>query len=346
MVVDDQPNNRRLLSDFLQLIGYQVTEVGNGYDALDSVIQVQPDLILLDVMMPGIDGFAVCSQLKQNELTRLIPVVLLTAASDPTNRVRGIEAGADDFLGRPFDETELMARVRSLVHQKRLNEDLDNAAQVLFAIARSVESRDPTTGDHCERLVTMGDAFGRYLQLPRHQIKTLRYGGYLHDIGKIGVPDAVLGKRGKHSPEEWTIMQSHVLIGEQICQPLRTMKDVLPIIRHHHERWDGGGYPDGLEGEAIPYLARIFQIIDIYDALRSERPYKPAFKHAEAVEILQAEVNRGWRDPQLVAQFIDFLSSPSRSSVIADLYEDLSMFNVSYLIQFNQAHQSDPSSLN
>ncbi len=309
LIVDDQPHSRLLLGDLLESIGYRVSEAENGQQALQMLPSLQPDLVLLDVMMPGLDGFEVCRRIKADEETRLIPVVLITAASDRKNRLRGIEAGADDFLSKPFDEAELLARVRSLVYQKHLNEDLDHAAQVLFAIARSVESRDPTTGDHCERLAQLAKGFGEFLQLPRPLIKALTWGAYLHDIGKVGIPDAILSKTGKHTPEEWEVMKSHVLIGEEICRPLRTMKDVLPLIRHHHERWDGSGYPDGLKGEEIPLVARIFQIVDIYDALTSERPYKRAFTVQEAMDILQEETAKGWRDPYLVERFFEFLRS-------------------------------------
>jgi putative two-component system response regulator len=187
-------------------------------------------------------------------------------------------------------------------------------------MARAVESRDPNTGDHCERLVAMGKAFGEYIQLPRTDIRNLMWGGYLHDIGKVGIPDAVLLKKGSFTPEEREIMNNHVLIGEKICKPLRSMRGVLPIIRYHHERWDGTGYPDGLVEEEIPYLAQVFQVIDIYDALTSERPYKRAFTVAEALEIMVQETQRGWRNPKLSQQFTEFIKTvylvdPARSGL-------------------------------
>lgn len=307
LVVDDHAASRMTAVAFLSLEGYQVLQADNGTSALEIVRSRDPDLILLDIMMPEMDGFEVCQRLKANEHTRLIPIVFLTALSDRDSRLRGIEAGGDDFLSKPFDQVELLARVKSLVQQKRLNEDLDHAEQVLFSIARTVESRDPNTGDHCERLVKQGQAFGEFLELPRSEIRDLMWGGYLHDIGKVGIPDAILLKQGRFTPDEWLIMQQHVLIGEQICKPLRTMRGVVPIIRHHHERWDGSGYPDRLVGSRIPYLAQIFQLIDIYDALTSERPYKQAFSPEEALAIIDQETARGWRNPSLVDQFKQFI---------------------------------------
>ncbi|MBD1839078.1 two-component system response regulator [Coleofasciculus sp. FACHB-64] len=309
LVVDDHPSSRMTAVALLSVEGYEVLEAESGPDALKRVVECNPDLILLDVMMPGMDGFEVCRKLKQDEQTRLIPVVFITALNDRRSRILGIEAGGDDFLTKPFDRLELSARVRSLVQQKRLNEDLDHAEQVLFSIARSVESRDPATGDHCERLVEMGKAFGEFLNLSRNEVRDLMWGGYLHDIGKVGIPDAVLLKTGKLNDEEWVIMKQHVLIGEKICQPLRTMRGVIPIIRNHHERWDGTGYPDGLANEEIPFLAQVFQIIDIYDALTSERPYKRAFTSAQALEIFAEETAKGWRNPQLVEKFTEFIQS-------------------------------------
>ena len=309
LVVDDHPSSRMTAVALLSVEGYEVLEAASGAAALKLVVETNPDLILLDVMMPGMDGFEVCQHLKEDEQTRLIPVVFLTALNDRRSRIKGIEVGGDDFLSKPFDRLELAARVKSLVRQKRLNEDLDHAEQVLFSIARAIESRDPNTGDHCERLVAMGKAFGEYIQLSRAEIRNLMWGGYLHDIGKVGIPDGVLLKKGSFTPEEREIMNRHVIIGENICKPLRTMRGVVPIIRYHHERWDGSGYPEGLVGDEIPYLAQVFQIIDIYDALTSERPYKRAFTPEEALEIIAEETSRGWRNPKLVEQFTNFIKA-------------------------------------
>ncbi|MBE9010739.1 two-component system response regulator [Pseudanabaenaceae cyanobacterium LEGE 13415] len=309
LVVDDHPSSRMTAVALLSVEGYDVVEAESGAAALSQLHETNPDLILLDVMMPGMDGYEVCRRLKQDEHTRLTPIVFITALDDRRSRLRGIEAGGDDFLTKPFDQLELSARVKSLIRQKRLNEDLDHAEKVLFSIARTVESRDPNTGDHCERLVMRGKAFGEFLGLTRSQIRDLMWGGYLHDIGKVGIPDDVLLKRGRLTPEEFQIMKEHVLIGEKICQPLRTMRGVVPIIRHHHERWDGSGYPDGLEGDRIPFLAQVFQVIDIYDALTSERPYKKAFPAEEALRIIAEETKQGWRNPALIEEFSQFIQA-------------------------------------
>jgi putative two-component system response regulator len=309
LVVDDHAASRMAAVAVLAMEGYEVIEADSGFTGVELVAQKAPDLILLDVMMPEMDGFQVCQLLKQNEHTRLIPIIFISGLNDRRSRIRGIEVGADDFLSKPFDRLELTARVKSLVTQKRLNQELDHAEQVLFSIARAIESRDPKTGDHCERLVKFGKAFGEYLNLTRNQIRDLMWGGYLHDIGKVAIPDAVLLKTGKFTAQEWDIMKQHVLIGEKICQPLRNIRGVIPIIRHHHERWDGSGYPDGLVGEDIPYLAQVFQMIDIFDALISERPYKRAFTLEEAKALMAEETALGWRNPRLMQQFTEFISS-------------------------------------
>ncbi|WP_008317656.1 HD domain-containing phosphohydrolase [Leptolyngbya sp. PCC 6406] len=315
LVVDDNPPSRMTAVALLSVEGYVVLEAGDGYQALERVASQTPDIVLLDVSMPGMDGFEVCRQLKRNENTRLIPVIFVTALDDRRARLKGIEAGGDDFLTKPFDQLQLSARVRSLIHQKRLNEDLDHASEALFSIARTVESRDPHTGDHCERLSQLARTFGEYLDLPASQIRDLMWASYLHDIGKVGIPDAVLLKTGPLTVTEQAIMQQHVFLGENICRPLRTMHGVLPIIRHHHERWDGSGYPDSLVGNSIPLLVQVFQIIDIYDALTNERPYKPAFSIAKALEIMWGEVRQGWRNPELMAQFEAFVKTTDLTSL-------------------------------
>ena len=322
LVVDDHTFSRMVACELLALEGYKVLEAENGAAAIDLVLAENPDLILLDVMMPGMDGYEVCRRLKADDHTRLIPVVFVTALDDRQARLRGIEAGGDDFLIKPFDQLELSARVKSLVHQKRLNEDLDHAEKVLFSIARTVESRDPNTGDHCERLVNQGKAFGEFLGLCRNDIRNLMWGGYLHDIGKVGISDAILLKPGKFTPEEFAVMKTHVTIGESICQPLRTMRGVTPIIRHHHERWDGSGYPDGLKGNDIPYLAQVFQFLDIYDALSSERPYKKRFTPQESIEIMQEEADRNWRNPVLMKSFIEFIYGTEINKPNRDVWFD------------------------
>ncbi len=333
LVVDDHPSSRMTAVALLSVEGYDVMEAESGSAALSQVFATNPDLILLDVMMPGMDGYEVCRRLKADEQTRLTPIVFVTALDDRRARLRGIEAGGDDFLTKPFDQLELSARVKSLIRQKRLNEDLDHAEKVLFSIARTVESRDPNTGDHCERLVLRGKAFGEFLGLSRPEVRDLMWGGYLHDIGKVGIPDAVLLKQGKLTSEEWEVMQQHVLIGEKICQPLRTMRGVVPIIRHHHERWDGSGYPDGLVESEIPHLAQIFQVIDIYDALTSERPYKKAFSPEESLKIIAEETCKGWRNPALIAKFTEFIrTTEMQQARLSEIQQaDLSIWFQKYI---------------
>jgi putative two-component system response regulator len=309
LIVDDTSSSRMMAVHLLLQAGYEVLQADNGQTALELVHQYDPDLVLLDVIMPGMNGYEVCRALKNDENTRLIPIIFMTSLEDKSARIQGIEAGGDDFLTKPFDQVELSARVKSLVRQKRLNQDLDHAEQVLFSIARTVESRDPNTGDHCERLVHRGKAFGEFLGLSRIEIRDLAWGGYLHDIGKVGIPDAILLKPGRFTPEEFEAMKQHTLIGEGICKPLRTMRGVLPIIRHHHERWDGSGYPDGLKRSEIPVLAQVFQIIDIYDALVSERPYKQGMPPQAAIDILQEETDKGWRNPELMSQFCNYVDT-------------------------------------
>ncbi|MCI0408744.1 MAG: response regulator [Acidobacteria bacterium] len=307
LIVDDNAQNVELLSALMQAEGYTVAAAADGLEALAQVEAAPPDLILLDIMMPGLDGYAVCRRLKERPETCLVPIVLLTALGAEEHLLRGIEAGADDFLTKPFSQAELKARVRSLLKLKAYTDELEHAEAMLLMLGRTVEAKDPYTQGHCERLSAYSVALGRALDLPPDNLMALDRGGALHDLGKIGIPDSILLKPTALSESEWSIMREHPAIGERICLPLQSLKPVLPIIRHHHERWDGSGYPDGLAGEGIPLTARILQVVDIFDALTTARPYKPALSHAAAVRALQDEVVLGWRDPKVVQPFIELV---------------------------------------
>lgn len=308
LVIDNHAHSRLAAKDLLALDGYEVIESDGIGDVTDAVRKTRPDLILLDVMMPRLQGFDMCERLKTNEETRSIPVILMTVADDNRLRQRCKQVGGDDLLLKPLKRLELSTRTRSLIDHKRLSEGLDQIEQVLFAIARAIENRYPDNENSCTRLAELARSFGEYLELSAEDIQNLRYAAYLHDIGTVGIPDEVLLKQGELTPEERAIIQRHVVIGEEICQPLPNGPGVLPIIRHHHERWDGSGYPDRLSGNAIPWLARVFQILDIYIALTSKRPHKEPFTPDRALAILRAEAEQGWRDPSLVARLTAFLS--------------------------------------
>ncbi len=309
LVVDDQEANIMLVEAILAPQGYTIIAASNGEQALELVAAQPPDLILLDIMMPGENGFDICARLKGDERTRLIPIVMLTSLNDPQDRIRGIEVGADDFLSKPFHSAELSARVRSLLKLKQFTDELENAEDVLFTLALSVEAKDEYTDGHCERLSLYSVALGRSLGLPQEQLKALHRGGYLHDVGKIAVPESILNKKTGLTDEERRIMREHPIIGERICRPLKSLKSVLPIIRHHHERWDGSGYPDGLNGQEIPLSARIIQAVDIYDALMTARPYKPPLETCQVFSIMRQASAKGSCDPRLIEQFISLLQS-------------------------------------
>ena len=304
LVVDDTALDRELLKDELTGEGYQVSTARNGEEGLASVAEAPPDLILLDVIMPNLTGYEVCRRLKSDAHTILIPVVMITSLQATEERIKGIEAGADDFLSKPFNRQELMTRVRSLLKLKRHTDELESAETVLFTLALSVEAKDPYTTGHCDRLARYSVALGQKLGMPAEYLKALHRGGILHDVGKIGIPDSILLKPGRLTPAERAVMQAHPVIGERICAPLKSLRLVLPIIRHHHERWDGTGYPDGLAGETIPLAARILQVVDLFDAFTTQRPYKPAFSLEESFALMREETARGWWDARLIEPFI------------------------------------------
>jgi putative two-component system response regulator len=307
LVVDDHPGVAGLMNQLLSARGYEVVTASDAEQAEAEVRRQLPDLILSDVRMPGKSGYDFCRELKGDPATRLIPFVLITGLSDSSDKVRGIEAGADDFLNKPVLAEELIARVRSLLRVKEFTDELETVDSVLCTLGLIVESRDPYTEGHCERLASYGVDLGRHLGLDRDSIVALRWGGYLHDLGKIAVPDEILKKGSDLSPQEWEIMKRHPAVGENICKPLRSLRLVLPIIRHHHEHMDGSGYPDGLKAGGIPLLPLVLQVVDVYDALRTARPYKPAMGHEQSAQIMREKARQGLLDGELVNEFFGML---------------------------------------
>jgi putative two-component system response regulator len=295
------------MSQLLAIRGYDVITASNAEQAEAEVRRHAPDLILSDVMMPGKSGYDLCRALKEDPVTRLIPFVLITGLSDSNDKVRGIEAGADDFLNKPVLAEELIARVKSLLRLKEFTDELETADSVLCTLGLIVEGRDPYTEGHCERLAARASDLGRHLGLDEDSIVALRRGGYLHDLGKIAVPDEILKKGSDLTPAEWQVIRQHPITGENICKPLRSLRLVLPIIRYHHEHSDGSGYPDGLVAANIPVLPRVLQVVDVYDALRTARSYKPALTHDQAAQTMRDEARRGLWDAELVAEYFAML---------------------------------------
>jgi len=300
LVADDNEGIREPLVELLRMHGYSVIAVGDGEQAFIEISSQPVDVALLDVMMPGRTGFSVCRAIKARPETCLVPVVLVTGLGSAEDRIQGIEAGADDFLNKPVKREELLARVRSLVRLKRITDELENAETVLCSLARSIEAKDPYTEGHCDRLSRYTVSLGEKIGLSEEQRVALRRGGIVHDVGKVAVPDYVLLKPGPLDAAERKIMEEHPIVGERICAPLKSFRNVLPIIRSHHEKQDGSGYPDRLKGEEIPLTARILQTVDIYDSLTTDRPYRKALSQKKALEIMWKETRQGWWDVELV----------------------------------------------
>jgi putative two-component system response regulator len=309
LVVDDHPLNLELIEGCLADVDCRVITATDGIEALELVKKDPPDLVLLDVMMPRMDGYEVCQRLKESPEGRLLPVVMVTALGQIADRVRGLEVGADDFIVKPIERVELVARVRSLLRVKHLYDRLDDAQRTIFALARAVEAKDSALESHTERVGMNARRIGEALGLGEDTLDDLLWGGVIHDIGKIGTPDSILLKAGPLTVEEFEIMKQHVFIGEEIARPLRSAHDLLPIIRNHHERIDGTGYPDGLAGEDIPLGARIVAICDAFDAMISDRPYRKGLTYADALATLTAGAGTQW-DANLVGIFHTLVTQP------------------------------------
>ncbi|MCX7605008.1 MAG: HD domain-containing protein, partial [Bryobacteraceae bacterium] len=315
LLVDHVELNRQLIKGILKAGPYRLLEARSQEEAFRILDQETVDLIISEWIVSDWSGrpnsgLEFCRKIKSNRRTHLIPILIVTSVQGIENEVAGLESGADEFLVKPLQPAVLRTRIRTMLRNKRVVDSLEEAETILFALAQTIEQRDKETGNHCQRLAALSVALGSALGLPEEDLLALHRGGYLHDIGKIAVPDAILFKQGELTQEEWVIMRSHTWKGEEICRPMRSLRPVLPIIRNHHERWDGSGYPDGLKGEDIPLLARILQLADIFDALTSQRSYKAAYTVDEAIAQLRREAELGWRDPELVSVFCEVVRLP------------------------------------
>jgi len=307
LVVEDEAAVREVLQDQLAALGYRVLIAHSAEAALGVLDGAIPDLILTDVHMPGMSGVELCRRLKADPRLQFTPVVILTAIADLDARVAGLAAGADDFFAKPVEFVELQARLGALLRMKFLLDQLERAEGVITTLGLTIEARDPYTGGHCERLARYAVALGEALGVDRPTLKALRLGGYLHDLGKIAIPDGLLLKPGRFDAEERRRMQVHPEVGAGLVRGLKTLEAVRPLIQHHHERWDGSGYPEGLKGEAIPLGARVMAVVDVYDALRTARPYKPALPRDQAVTILLRETEGGLWEPRITTTFLELL---------------------------------------
>lgn len=323
-MVDGSRESRQELRDILEPLGHSFYEACTGKEAQRALSAEPIDMVIADLAAPGVDGFGFCNTLRSYYSTRWLPVVLIGREEHADLATAAIDAGADDFWVRHAPSGLVRARVQAILRRTPPASAADgDFASVLLSLAQAVEARDPSTGRHCHRVSLLCSRLGMALGLAAEQLITLQRGAFLHDIGKIAVPDHILFKRGPLSAEEWSIMQNHTTCGERICSGMKSLQGVLPIIRSHHERWDGTGYPDRLRADEIPVLARIIQVADIYDALITDRPYKAAYSPERALETLKTEARAGWRDPSIVEAFTEIfpaikgIDSHSNSSLLA-----------------------------
>ncbi len=314
LLVEDDPQAVGVLEPILISKGYSVSVARDGVEGLEKIKTRSPDLILCDIDMPRMDGIEVCRTVKNDAATRLIPVVMLTGFGDLENKIEALQAGADEFLNKPYNSLELFTRINSLLRMRYLNAQLDNAEDVLFSMARAIEAKDTYTQGHVERVSNLAMQLGAHLGLSEEEQDSLRKGGILHDIGKIGVPDNILNKAGPLSTEERLVIRMHPEQGARICEKLKSIRGAIPIIRHHHERMDGSGYPDRLAGDEIPLLARILTVVDIYDALTTTRSYRKCLPHEMAMELLWEETRKGWWDKDIVSEFTKMVSEKRPTS--------------------------------
>jgi putative two-component system response regulator len=318
LVVDDVRSNLELMEAVFMKEGFRVYTALGGDAAIDLFMSHSIDLAVLDVMMPGVDGFELCTRLKDISGKRFFPVILLTALTDRQSKIKGIASGADDFISKPFDNSELMMKIRSLLKLKRLNEELDHSENIIITLAVAMEARDPYTKGHSTRVSKLSVDFVSFLGLPETDRKEMKKAGILHDIGKICLSESLLRKPGPLTREEVEMIKTHAVLGEELCRPLVSMRKILPSIRHHHERWDGMGFPDGLGGEEIPLMARILAIVDSFDAMVSVRPYRDRRSATVTLETMKSEQYDGQWDSELLGYFLNMMWPLAEKAYKAD----------------------------
>jgi len=312
LVVDDNSTNVELLCANLKPYNYQIDTAYDGEEALKKIEKDPPDLVLLDLMMPKVSGYEVCQHIKKNKKTQLIPVIVVTALKDLTDKIKAIEMGADDFLMKPFNKLELITRVKSLLKLKELYDDVEMGEDIIFTLAEMLEAKDIYTRGHSERVARYSTALAKFMGLSDLEQETIRRGALLHDIGKIGVSETILNKPDRLSQEELAHVRSHPARGCEICKALKSLQNSLPIIRHHHERIDGKGYPDGIGLGEISLGARIVAVCDSYDAMTSNRPYRKGIAPLEAIKIFEKEMNLGQWDPKIVEEWMKLVKRSAK----------------------------------
>lgn len=307
LIVDDNKVNVELIKAQLKTHDYTIQTAYDGEEALEKIDKNPPDIVLLDLMMPKISGYEVCRSIKQNKKTQFIPVIVITALQELDDKLKAMELGADDFLVKPFNKLELATRIKSLLHMKSLHDDLETSENILFSLAEALEAKDVYTRGHSDRVASIAIAIAQEMDLPKRDVEIIHKGGLLHDIGKIGVKEHILLKPGRLTEEEMKHVQLHPKIGYDICAPLKSLEEALPCIRSHHERYDGGGYPDGIKGDEVPIKGQIMAIADAYDAMTTDRPYRTGMSKQVAVKIFEDEIDSGQWNPELVRIFLKIL---------------------------------------